>query len=123
MMMSRLRTRIMMIKMRTLLRVKILTLMMMVMEYCCKNNVVATVAGCNIVINWGDPPLCNIVINREDPRPPIMYYVIYGQPLSSISKKSDCSKDFVNTVGLYKLDLALCPKQSEYVTSDYQEEV
>ena len=33
----------------------------------------------NIVIDWGDP--CNIVINREDPRPPITYYVIYGQPL------------------------------------------
>ena len=29
----------------------------------------------------GRPPLCNIVINREDPRPPITYYVIYGQPL------------------------------------------
>ena len=30
------------------------------------------------------------------------------------SKKSDCSQDFVNTVGLVcKLDLALCPKQSE----------
>ena len=37
---------------------------------------------CNIVINWGDPPpLCNIVINQEHPSPPILYYVIYGQPL------------------------------------------
>ena len=27
---------------------------------------------------------CNIVINREDPRPPITYYVIYGQPLKSV---------------------------------------
>ena len=57
---------------------------------------------CNIVIIWVDPPvdaylrqfsefatkrvnidppLCNIVINGEDPRPPITYYVIYGQPL------------------------------------------
>ena len=26
------------------------------------------------------PPPCNIVINQEDP-PPILYYVIYGQPL------------------------------------------
>ena len=26
-------------------------------------------------------PLCNIVINREDPSPPIPYYVKYGQPL------------------------------------------
>ena len=30
---------------------------------------------------FGTPyPLCNIVINRED-SPPILYYVIYGQPL------------------------------------------
>ena len=41
----------------------------------------------------------------------------------SRSKKSDCSQDFVDAVGLVsKHDLALCPKQSEYVTSDYQEE-
>ena len=38
------------------------------------------------LINWGDRPLCNIVINQEDPRPPIMYYVIYGQPLMYIRR-------------------------------------
>ena len=30
-------------------------------------------------------PLCYIVINREDPSPPIPYYVIYGQPLTLFS--------------------------------------
>ena len=43
----------------------------------------------------GRPPLCNIVINREDPRPPITYYVIYGQPLSNESSLDLLKSKFI----------------------------